>query len=197
MSDLNSKLDKFTQNLLKALKELQSPVFLNSVGELVVPMIQGRVRRGYSVERTDNDEKKFTSLSKSYMEQRAGKAIYFKQTTTQKILRIPKNKITEKYFKFKEQFNPSVASAKRSNLNQYGKLIDSLRFRLLSKKIEISHSGNHHKGMSNAELAKLHENGDLKLPSRPYLHLSSKELLKVRQLFEKKIGSAIRNLINK
>jgi hypothetical protein len=197
MSDLNSKLNKFTQKLLSSLKELQSPVFLNSVGELVVPMIQSRVRRGYGVKWTGSNEEKFTALSKSYIEQRRGKAIYFKQTTAQKILRIPKTIKTSKYFDFKEQFNSSVTSATRSNLNQFGKMIDSLRFRLLSKKVEISNVGTHHEGMSNKELTGIHETGNSKLPARPYLHLSSKELLKVRQLFEKKIGSAIRNLINK
>jgi len=189
-NDISKQLSKTIDKINKALKEVQTGAFLSSVGNMVVPMIQGRVRRGYSVDKSEGQESKFAPLSKSYIEQRKGKAIYFKQTTSQKLSRVPNNSTTSKYFKFKQQFSSDVASATRSNLNQFGKMINDLGFRLLSKAIEVRPTTKYAR-----ELTAIHEVGNSKLPARPYLHLSVKEIIKVRQLFEKKLGSAIRSLI--
>jgi len=187
-NDISKQLNSFVTKLNKALDKVSSLQFLESVGKYTVPMIQGRVRRGYGVEKTDDEEKSFERLSAKYIERREGK----KQSG-------PRSK--QKKLTTQEKLS-AYTSPSKSNLTFTGKFIESIRYKLFKGKIEIGVSGKHKSGkktVDNKDILKGHEFGVAKrnLPARPFLHLSANEKKKIRQLFERQLGGAIRSLITK
>lgn len=178
MSDIQSQLKNFTNSLKKALDQIASLNTMDEIGKLSVQLIQTRTRRGYSVEESGKDEKTFEKLSRAYIERRKGK----KQTGE----RSKQKKLTT------QEKLSGYTSPTKSNLTFTGKMIEALTYRLFKGKVEILPGDKRAKN-----LTQYHEEGNSKLPKRPYMHLSKKEIEKVRQLFERKINSVIRKLATK
>jgi len=192
INDFKKQFQVAAKKIQDNLNSINSNENLQKIAPQIVTMMQSRVRRGFGVDKSGDKQKKFTPLSKSYIEYRAGRAVYFKHPSTNKTVRVEKSKKTSMYFKFKTPINKNVTSVSRSNLSLTGQMIDSIKYSILNSKIKLY--------LSNPRAEKLagfHETGSKILPRRRFFHLSDMEIKKIKQMFQLTVSSALRELIKK
>jgi hypothetical protein len=199
---------KSVKQLRSILKKLESSVgenlkkqALEPVADFLLETIKKRIRLGYQVPGSLQDKSKFTPLSDAYVEwrkkQQAGvKSLTRRAKNARKRGDYGKAKTLSNQAK-KIQLSPFF-SPSRSNLHLSGKMINSLRASVQSSTvsngiIEIKPTGQHHRGVSNVDLAGWHNDGiSGKLPARPFLFISRLEFKQAVRFYRKTFGDLLR-----
>ena len=141
-----------------------SPKIMKELGTAAAAMIKLRSRLGYGVtgSRGNVKRKKFKKLADATIESR------------------------ERFKKLHGDTTP-----KRSNLTFRGIMLDSLKVTSVNDgKVVVNVTGNN-KGISNVDLAEIHETGD-GLPRRRFLDLTIPEEKKINRLYRQRFGDLVK-----
>lgn len=197
VKQLQSILKKLERSVGESLKREA----LEPVGDFLVKLMQKRIRLGYQIPGSLQDKSKFQPLSEKYIKWRKERRSELKKLQA-------KEKRARKSGKYGKaagflskskgfQVSPFFSPA-RSNLHLTGIMIDSLksnvqRSTIKNGIIEIKPEGMHHGDISNADLAKWHNDGIRnKLPARPFLFISRLEFKQTVRFYRKTFGDLLR-----
>ena len=162
----------------KAVDEILGPQAMGQIVDEATIIVRRRTLLGFGVAADGSRRQKLKKLADSYIEQRAGKAVYFTDKQG-RVRRIP----TSSRFRSRLKLSPKTTPGK-SNLTLTGQLLDSLRgFVTGPGRGEIRPVGLRSDGLSNEDVARFVDEA-----GRPFLHLSDNEIKQLEifagELFE-------------
>ena len=149
------------ERILKKVNSVVNGVDLSKIAQDAEDRIRTRTRLGYGVEGGERggSRVKLKALSEKYVNQR----------------------------KKQKSFNRSLTTAKKSNLTRTGQLLDSIRSRVIGKKIELFFTERRKDGVKNKDLVEWQSE-----KGRDFFELTNKEITGLRNQLKKDLIKALR-----